>query len=189
MNRLITIVFLTFSLAGITQESVFEIGENINLILKEEVVEVDTTQIHLYKIQINNSSDSQTLFWFSEIDKTNLSNKELIHNHFFKTKGDFNLFQIATETISSDTKIPFNSLSFFTKVIDQSSSFQYNIIVKNQNTKEIRKSILRLINKQIILIPVEDIKEMINIESLERILYKSNSAMIYWKILNDKIIN
>lgn len=189
MSRIITILLVVLSLTCFLQKSKYSINKNVDLVLKEESVKVDTSNIHVYKLQVENNSDSRQIFWLSEINKTGLNNEQLIRNHFFKTKGDFNLFQLATDNISKDSKLPLNSISFLTKVINPQSIFQYNINANNQKSDEIKNSLERLITNQIVIIPETETKKFFEIETIDKILFKGNSSMIDWELLESKIID
>ncbi len=189
MSRIITILLVLLNLTCFSQESKYAINENVDLIFKEESVKIDSSNIHVYKLQIENNSDLKQIFWISEINKTGLNNEQLIRNHFFKIKGDFNLFQLATDNISKDSKLPLNSISFLTKVINPKNIFQYNIISKNQESNEIKNSLERLITNQIVIIPETETKKYFEIETIDKILFKGNSSIIDWELLKSKIID
>ena len=171
------------------QETIFHIYDNLDLVLKTETVKVDTNEIYLMRMNIVNNSDFSYLFWFSEINTTGMTQKELIRYHFYKTKGDFNLIQLATETITNNTKLPSSSFAVFTKVINQNKTFNYSIIVKNQITNDIRDSILDFITNHAVIIPEKITREFFDTKTVEKIIDKSNSSFMEWKEVKHNIQN
>lgn len=189
MNRIISTLILLISLTCQSQETKFQISDNVHLLLIEENLKIDSSDIFIYRIRIENNSDSAYIFWFSETNKTNLTQKELINEHFFKPKGDFNLIQLATETLTKDSKLPTSVLSVFTKIINQHTSFDYNIVVKHQESEEVKNKIIKIINNQVVLIPVRITNQYFNIETIDRIIYKPDSELIDWSVLRNRTLN
>jgi len=185
----LSILILLFSLNCYAQETRFQVFDNLDLILNTETIEYDSSEFYLLRMNIVNNSDFSYLFWFSEIKTTGKTQKELIQDHFYKRKGDFNLIELASKNITKNTKLPKSVFAVYTKVINQNMTFIYNINVKNHITTEVRDSIQSFILDHAVIIPEKITREYFDIKTVDKVLDKSNSSFMDWKGIKRNIQN
>ena len=189
MKPFLPILILSLNIICQGQETIFHVYDNLDMVLKPETVKVDTNEIYLMRMNIINNSDFSYLFWFSEINTVGMTQKEIILYHFYKTKGDFNLIQLANKTITNTTKLPSNAFAVFTKVINKKMNYNFNIIVKNQITNKVKDSIIDFVINHAVIIPENITREYFDIKSIEKIIDKSKSSFMEWGIIKHNIQN
>jgi hypothetical protein len=149
--------------------------DNINL--KNKIfTEFEFSETEMQCVLVN-ESEFKYLIWISENEKSNLTNKELIHEHFFEIKGDFNLYNIATETLMNLDSFSLSTCKVFTKVIYPMDTL--NIILKVDSKNSILKmeGFKAFVNNRLVIMNEQE-AERIFINDLDRILFKENEYLI-----------
>ena len=188
MKILTLLFFIAIWLSCSAQNTKYELSSDIIVQTSEKIIETDSNSFTLVICEIKNSGTDTFLMWFSEKDITNLPQDEIIKDHFFVTKGDFNLFQLATETITETTRLPEHTFSFFTALIEPNSIFRYSILVKGQISETFRNSCDILLKNQLIILSQKELKKYFEITTLDRILVKTGQNIIDWNVIKDEIL-
>lgn len=170
------------------QNSNYSLSNNITILTYEKTIKADSIDYTLISFEINNVSADTFLLWFCEKDIGELSKDEIIKEHFFTTKGDFNLIQLATETITDTTILPENIFSFYTAMVKPNSTFNYSFILKNQISENVRDSFQRLLNNQLVVLSQLELQSYFNISILNRIIFKTGNDIIDWNGVKDEIL-
>ena len=176
------------NLLALGQESIPKTNNEIKLNLTEELFENEGKEFSLFSLYITNNSDSNYIFWISEVNKNSLSQLDLIDEHFFKRKGDINLIELGTGEFTSNTKLPSSQFAIFTKIIEPKDDFRFSIVSTSSNADSVKKNIERLIENQVILLPASVTDSLFDINSLDMILHKPNTFSIDWNVIKDKVI-
>ena len=187
--RILVSIFLSIVwLSSSAQNTKYELSPDIKIQTFEKIIKADSNDYTLISFEANNTASDTLLLWFSEKDIKKLSKDEIIKEHFYITKGDFNLIQLATETITETTRLPENNFSFYTALIKPNSTFTYNIILKGQISETIQKSYNRLLNNQLVLLSQKELQSYFEISTLNRIIDKTGKMIIDWNVIKDEIV-
>jgi hypothetical protein len=188
MKQILITLLIISNLVTKGQENILESNNGIKLNLTEESFEKDGNEYLLFTLDITNTSDSNYIFWISEVKKNTLSQLDLIDEHFLKRKGDLNLIELGTGKFTSNTKLPSSQFAIFTKIIKPKNDFKFSIHSTSLNADSIKSNIERLIENQVILLPTSVTDSLFVIKSLDMILYKPNTFSIDWNVIKDKVI-
>lgn len=188
MRILVSIFLCIVWLSGSAQNTKYKLSPDIKIQTFEKIIKADSNDNTLISFEVNNTASDTLLLWFCEKDIKKLSKDEIIKEHFYITKGDFNLIQLATETITETTRLPENNFSFYTALIKPNSTFTYNIILKGQISETVQNSFKRLLNNQLVIISQMELSSYFNISTLDRIIDKTGKMIIDWNVINDVIL-
>lgn len=188
MRFLTTILISIIWFSSSAQNTKYELSTDIKIQTSEKTIKADSNDYTLISFEIKNVAADTFLLWFSEKDIKKLSKDEIIKEHFYLTKGDFNLIQLATETLSESTRLPENTFSFYTALIKPNSIFKYNTILKGQISETIQKSYNRLLNNQLVILSQKELQSYFEISTLNRIIDKTGKMIIDWNVIKDEIV-
>jgi hypothetical protein len=188
MRILVSIFLSIVLLSGSAQNTMYKLSPDIKIQTFEKIIKVDSNDYTLISFEVNNTTSDSLLLWYSEKDINKLSKDEIIKQHFYISKGDFNLFQLATETITETTRLPENNFSFYTALIKPNSTFTYNIILKGQISESVQNSFKRLLNNQLVIISQLELSSYFNISTLDRITDKTGKMIIDWNVIKNEIL-
>lgn len=166
------ILFLTLTIISLNAYSQVD-----NANLKNEVsFEFEFSKTEMQCILVN-ETEFKYLIWISKNEKSDLTNKELVREHFFEIKGDFSLYNIATESLINLDNFSIADCEVFTKVLNPKDTLNIILKVNNKNSnlgiaefKEFIKSRLVVLNEK------EIEREIIN--DLDKILFKDSEYLI-----------
>jgi len=188
MRILVLIFFSIICLSSSAQNRKYELARDIKIHTLQKIIKADSNDYTLISFEVNNVGADTFLLWFSEKDIKKLSTDKIIKEHFYITKGDFNLIQLANETITESTRLPENNFSFYTALIKPNSTFTYNIILKGLISKKVQKSFKRLLKNQLVIISQKELSGYFNISTLDRIIDKTGKMIIDWNVIKDEIL-
>ncbi len=179
MKKILFLILIIISLNAYSQV------DNSNL-QNEVSFEFEFSETEMQCILVN-ETDFRYLIWISENEKSNLTNNELVREHFFKNKGDFSLYNIATESLINLDNFSLADCEVFTKVLNHQDTL--NIILKkdNENSNLQIADFKEFINNRLVVLSEKEIERKI-IDDLDKILFKDSEYFINKNCL-EKIIN
>ena len=137
------------------------------------------------KCVLVNENEFNYLIWLSENDKSGLTNKELMYEHFFKIKGDFSLFNIATETLINLDSFSLTECEVFTKVLQPNDTLNIILKVDSENSNLLKDEFKLFLSKRLVLM-TENEAEEITINDLDNIIFKESDYFIDRKCFETK---
>ena len=171
------ILFLTLIIISLKTYSQVD-----NANLKNEIfTEFEFSETEMKYILVN-ESESKYLIWISKNDKFNLTNKELIREHFFEVKGDFSLYNIATETLINLDNFKLGDCEVFTKVLNPLDTLNIILKVESENSNLLKDQFKVFVKKRLVLMNEKEIERII-INDLDNILFKESEYFIDRKCL------
>ncbi|HAT61406.1 MAG TPA: hypothetical protein DCS83_02490, partial [Prevotella sp.] len=97
-NLRLTLFFVFIFICDITN------GQILTTCKKTKYMMSNDTTLYLYKVSIMNNDSISYLTWFDDHDISKESQKQIKLDHFFfRTKGDFNLFNFLYEDMANDS--------------------------------------------------------------------------------------
>ncbi|OFX87871.1 MAG: hypothetical protein A2W99_03810 [Bacteroidetes bacterium GWF2_33_16] len=178
MKKTLLFILIVYSIQTYSQV------DNLNL-NNELHSEFEFSETEL-KCVLVNESEFNYLIWLSENDKSGLTNKELVNEHFFKIKGDFNLYNIATETLINLDSFSLTDCEVFTKVLQPNDTLNIILKVNGENSNLLREEFKLFLSKRLVLM-TEKKAERITINDLDNILFKEIDYFIDRKCFETKL--
>jgi len=174
MKKLLILSLLIISVRTFAQV------DRINL-TNEILVLFDTSRTEIH-CKVLNDTEFKYLVWISRNEKSNLTNKELTHEHFLENKGDFSLYNIATESEMNFDSLSLNDCELFTKVIYPLDSLIITLKTEKGNSSIELANFKEFINKKLVILKENEL-ERIKSSDLNRILFKGNEYFVDRKCL------
>ena len=116
-------------------------GQILTTCKKTKYMMPNDTILYLYKVSILNNDSIDYLTWFDDHDISKQSQKQIKSDHFFRTRGDFNLFNFLYETIGDHSMNNKFYKEFFIKEIHPKENFTYFIFSSVTDEKKILNKI------------------------------------------------
>ena len=106
--------------------------------------------------------------------------------HFFKIKGDFSLYNIATEILINLDNFSLTDCEVFTKVLQPSDTLNIILTVNSENSNLLKEKFKLFLTKRLVLMTEKE-AERITLNDLDNILFKENDYLIDRKCLETKL--
>lgn len=180
-------IILFFNLVSMNIYAQYLHPDKIEIVENYNEYYVNNELVNFVSIEIRNNSDKKFLLWLTEENTNNLSKKDLIVEHFFKTKGDFSLIQIAGETGSTLNLATLDLFLSFVKIIEPNSIFR--IIISLDKSSYSNKNQFISIKKFLIFMEEKELEEYFKVSIFENINYESNILFIPSKLISKNINN
>lgn len=170
-------IILCFTCSAQNIDSIFEVRKNESCYY---INDVKTTYL-TYEI-INNKEDI-IWFWFNKSDKKEVSDYNIIRQYFFQRKGDFNLYQLATD--NNIESIQIEIFSSFVKYILPGECFTIQVVIENNNVNA--ADVFKYLDDHIIVFKEKTLNQYISdTKSLSTIVFKDNSIVLLSRYLIEK---
>ncbi len=134
-------------------------------------VEFNTTSITL-----KNINSRGIVFWLSDKESSNIRTQEKFKDFLFQVKGDFSLFQLMTDNITS-LPPPILYVSFF-KYIAPNESFSIHVLSKGAFKKEQKMKIRNCLINKINAMDIDRVNKFIDNNMLKPFSYKNSSICL-----------
>ncbi len=149
-------------------------GQEISLTCKQINYQVALSEYFLYKVTVENQTNSVYYTWYGNVDMTHDDYKKAIDEHFYRRKkGDFSFLSAAFELVGQqhyDSDKEFDK-DFFLKKLLPNEKFIYYIFSKETTTVSVRSNV--------VVISEIDMKKHLELTIFNSWLHKDMECVIF----------